>query len=186
MQVSLSIMHIFISHAMSCIYLANFIVWEMSYPYISCVKCYKFPLGNISLERDQTFIYIFKTPLLGLVQRYIIRDILTFPVMFSYRTHCHAPITCYIQFLSLSVLEKYLKHLFQSVYTWLFSKHVYWLPWQIYHFFLVSIITLDLCIYRVYMHNIIFPCPSQIGLSDFLFSVHSTCTQPFSRYGVYP
>ena len=100
-QVSFSIMHIIITHTISCIYLANFIVWEMSYPYISCVKCYKFPLGNISLERDQTFIYIFKTPLLGLVQRYIIRDILTFPVMFSYRTHCHAPITCYIQFLSL-------------------------------------------------------------------------------------
>ena len=94
-----SIMHIITSHAMSCIYLANFIVLKCHAPYISCVKCYEFPLGNILVERGQTFIYIQNSitgPCLKIYHSWYINSPRHVFILYT-----AMPITCYIQFLSL-------------------------------------------------------------------------------------
>ena len=74
-----------------------------------------FPSKTYSFKRGQTFIYILNTitgPCLKIYHSWYIN----FP-RHVFILHTAMPITCYIQFLSLSVLEKYVNHLFQSVYT---------------------------------------------------------------------
>ena len=89
------------------------------------------------------------------------------------------PITCYIQFLSLSVLEKYVKHLFQSVYT--ISLHTRKLALMannnVQHYNGVSAFTMYICTISYF--------PVHLKLDFQIFFFFSTWTQPFSRYGIF-
>ena len=85
-QVFFSIMHIIITHTISCIYLANFIVCKMSCPYFSCVKCYEFPLGNIFIRAWPNFYIYLKHHYWALFKDISFVIYYLFPSLFSYRT----------------------------------------------------------------------------------------------------